>query len=120
MYKGQVPWQCNAATGKEEPLSYPSYYAPKPGDTAVNYGFQYFWRDNTPFTDVLVVDSFSRGRSAANINAKSKTTGIEYTFFMSDFLDVVRECTIVKGEIEEKQWVFVKKGANFGIALYKE
>lgn len=117
MYKGQVPWECNPATGKESPLSYPSWACPKPGTTAIQYDIQYFWRDNTPFTDVLVVDSFSRGRSAANINAKSKTTGIVYTFFMSDFLEVVKDCTIVKGEIEERKWLFVKKGANFGLAL---
>lgn len=120
MYSGLVPWQRDATTGLESPLDYPSWCAPKPGDTASSYGIDYFWKDNAPFKDILVVKSFSRGRSAANINAVGKNTGVTYNFFMSDFLDVVKQKQIIKGEIEESEWCFAKKGANFGLQLYKE
>jgi len=121
MYKGDIPF--HILNGKEIPLTYAQKQFTPLGSYAASQplGSQYnpIWKPNYSFTDVLKVDGYSRGRSAANINVTSQTTGISYSFFMSDFLDVVEECQIEKGMIEKKEWCFVKKGSNFGLCLYK-
>ncbi len=124
MFKGPIPYQVDTKTGLAKPLTYQSWTG-KPGETPpaphpVYGGGIYLWKDNAPFVDTLKVTTYSRGRSAANFCATSVTSGVEYSFFMSDFLDVITTCKIDKGVIEEKKWVFIKKGANYGLQLYTE
>lgn len=74
------------------------------------------WKENYEFIDTLVLDGYSRGRSAANFNLKSKSDGKNYNLFMKDTLHLIQNATVYKGEIHAK-WTFVKRGSNYGIQL---
>lgn len=121
MYKGPIPHQVDTQTGLVMPLTYQSWDG-KIGETPPpnKWGGAYLWKDNEAFVDTLKVVTYSRGRSAANFCATSLTTGVNYSFFMSDFLDVIQTCKIDNGVIEEKKWSFIKKGANYGLQLHKD
>jgi hypothetical protein len=71
-------------------------------------------KDNYVFEDTLIIEDFSRGRSAAYIEAKSATTGKGFTIFLKDLLDIIKNETISKGVVQGK-WTFCKRGSNFGL-----
>lgn len=74
------------------------------------------WKANFEFEDTLRLTGMSRGRSAANFNLKSETTGKNYNVFMTDMVDLFQNATINKGSVTGK-WTFVKRGHNYGIKL---
>ena len=74
------------------------------------------WRENTVFNDIFQIDSFSRGRSAANFNVKSKGTDKTYTMFMKDLFDIMQNASIVQGEFSGI-FTFCKRGRNYGVKM---
>lgn len=77
------------------------------------------WKDNFIFEDTLFVDSYTRGRSAADFILVSIATGIKYSMFLRDSLDMIQHAKISYGSITGK-WTFCKRGANFGIKYIEE
>jgi hypothetical protein len=105
MYKGQIPF--NRHTG-----DHCSYY----GGPSNRDGYE--WRDNVPFKADLRIDTYSRGQSAANFEAVD-AEGRKYNLFLSDMLDIVKSCGIeVGGRIPWSDWVFCKRGSNYGITRF--
>ena len=70
--------------------------------------------NNYEFTDTLVYSGYSRGRSAAYFNFKSKTDERNYTVFLTDFEEMVFK--MANGEITGK-FTFCKRGQNFGLKM---
>jgi len=77
------------------------------------------WKKNFEFSDKIKVDGFSRGRSAADFELISLTTGKTYSMFMKDVLLMIQESTIKNGVVSGV-WTFCKRGANYGLKLVKE
>lgn len=75
------------------------------------------WQPNVPFRAVLTIDSFSRGRSAANYDLLDRH-GNQYTMFMTDMLDLLLTTTITKGKTELLMWSFCKRGQNYGVKIH--
>lgn len=101
MYKGEIPFFSNG--------SVPSYaYAPESGVT---------WKPNAIFEANLSIESFSRGRSAANFDVKNMQTGAKYTMFLTDFLALLKRHTLDHGETPRLKWQFTKRGQNYGVTL---
>lgn len=71
---------------------------------------------NYQFCDSLEYDGYSRGRSAAYFNFKSKKDGRGYTFFLTDFEDIIKE---MEQGVVSGVFTFCKRGANFGCKLIK-
>jgi hypothetical protein len=74
------------------------------------------WKDNYTFIGRLNVLGFERGRSAAHLIV-TDDSGHEYQMFLTSFKQVLLTRNITKGEIEESEWTFIKKGCNYGICL---
>lgn len=74
------------------------------------------WRPNVAFNAVMTINSFSRGRSAANFNLVD-ANGIKYTMFMTDMLDLLQGTCLTMGTTECLEWCFCKRGQNYGIKL---
>ena len=75
------------------------------------------WKDNYEWEDVIEYQTYSRGRSAANIifrSALSKKR--EYTVFLTDFSDMVP--FMVRGVVSGT-FTFVKRGQNYGVKRVK-
>jgi len=83
-------------------------------------------RPNTPFTETLKFLTYSRGNSSAKlIFVKLKDypkfekdhfyDGIQYEVFMTDIKDIINK--MVNGIIEA-EFMFVKRGQNFGIQIF--
>lgn len=116
-WDGKIPFNA-----KGDQLHYPENWPP--GMT---------WQDNRVYDGELVVDSMSRGRSAAYF--EGTLTGryvagypdgfpneiapppFRVTIFMSDFMEMVRTGTIVRGRLLG-YFTFSKRGANYGLRLY--
>ena len=107
MYKGKIPF--NPFT--KEPLDYCERYVHKDDRSKPPEMI-----DNYVFSDALKYDTFSRGRSAANIVFKSITSGLRYTVFLVDFSEMVPLMVsgVVYGNFE-----FCKRGMNYGLKLSK-
>ena len=73
------------------------------------------WKKIT-FSENLQICGVFRGRSAANIQVKSKDDNKYYTIFLTDFIDMVVAGKIKKSEIKGIFEV-KKRGSNFGIRL---
>lgn len=73
------------------------------------------WRDNEPWKDALQVTTIARGHSAARFVWES-ADGRKFPMFMIDMLATAQygigPTGLVSGE-----WIVVKRGANYGIAL---
>jgi hypothetical protein len=67
------------------------------------------------FSDTLMVDTYHRGRSAAQIVVKD-SNGRKFYFTLSKFVEILQKSQIVKGAITGK-FKFVKQGANFSLAM---
>ena len=74
------------------------------------------WKENFEFEDTLKLTGMSRGRSAANFNLQSETTGKDYNVFMTDMVHLFQNANINKGYVIGK-WTFCKRGQNYGIKL---
>lgn len=66
--------------------------------------------------DTLIFSGFSRGRSSVKAHFISEYTGLKYEMFISDFDDVLKSNSIHNCRIKGT-FTFVKRGANYGIAL---
>lgn len=74
------------------------------------------WKENQIFEDRFKIDSFSRGRSAANFNVISEINGKSYTMFMKDLFDIIQTHKIEKG-IVSGFFTFCKRGRNYGVKM---
>lgn len=68
------------------------------------------------FQGELLLEGYSRGQSAATIWWTCADDGNKYPMFLGDFVELAEKST-VKWGIAKGQWKFVKRGANYGIAL---
>lgn len=73
------------------------------------------WKPNYDFDATISVESFSRGRSAANFDVKDEN-GKMYNVFMTDFLDMVKHKDFKAGLLTAK-FTFCKRGQNYGMKL---
>lgn len=73
------------------------------------------WRDNVPFTETLVFEGYSRGRSAAYLNFKRQGTDIEVVVFMTDFVDMV---PLMVNGVLTSTFSYCKRGMNYGVKLH--
>ena len=69
------------------------------------------------FEETLEVIGISRGRSAANFEAKSTTKNEYYTIFMTDLLDMLKNGSVKKNGIISGTFVIKKRGQNLGVRL---
>lgn len=73
------------------------------------------WVPNYTFDDVLVYDTYSRGRSAAYFHFTSKITKRGFTVFLKDFEEgFVRR--MERGEVSGR-FTFCKRGSNYGTTV---
>lgn len=72
------------------------------------------WINNYVFSDVLIFDGYSRGRSAAYFYFKSTTDNRRYTCFLADFESILFE---MKNGIISGGFTFCKRGQNYGIVI---
>lgn len=98
----QIPF-CLDKHGCEIMQSYPETYS---------FGFK--WKDNYVFQANLDIVEFGRGRSSAVFYLEDKVSGSRYSMFMSDMLDVLKNCNIQQGKVSGS-WTFCKKGSNYGL-----
>lgn len=77
------------------------------------------WKKYHEFTEDLVIDGYSRGRSSVKIDFKSLKDGKLYPMFISDFDDMIKQVSFINGIVRGKTYGFVKKGSNYGIYLVK-
>jgi hypothetical protein len=70
---------------------------------------------NFRFVATLQFLDYSRGRSSAKINLEDEF-GTRYGMFLTDLLDVLRNCRIENGSVTAT-WTFQKRGMNYGIRL---
>lgn len=73
------------------------------------------WRENVPFKDTLQIVEIERGRSAARFVWEA-ADGRRFPMFMTDMLATARHGIGPTGLVSS-EWVAVKKGQNYGIAL---
>lgn len=76
------------------------------------------WRAVPPWTGVLTLKGYSRGRSAAYA-VFVDAHGFEYPMMLSDFVELVKERTLAHGDVYAR-WALAKRGQNYGIRLAKE
>lgn len=83
-------------------------------------GWNYQWVAVEPIFEATMrlVDSY-RGRSAVRFILEDVSTGIKYPAFMADIEYMIKNTVINHGEFIKSEWRFVKRGANYGIALVK-
>lgn len=128
LYNGKIPFR-EYPRVKNDFVNRPAYRAQL--DYA-SYG-DIVWKDNIEFIAQIQIESYSRGRSAANWSAKLHEVycdenpeyayfleGCEVTLFMTDLLDVILNYDLYKGVSLSLKWAFVKRGANYGLSLRSE
>ena len=74
------------------------------------------WQKNSIFSTALIFLGFARGRSAAHAIWRDVYTGATYKMFLKDLSEVLSFRQITYGQISDN-WVFCKRGANYGIKL---
>lgn len=75
------------------------------------------WVKNYIFEDTMQILDYGKGRSSVTFTLKSQTDGSVYYMFLSDMFDLISRQAIDKGMTPRLKWSFVKKGANYGIAM---
>lgn len=79
------------------------------------------WRKATPFEDTMQLQNkVNSGRSAKYLTVTSKTTGLNYTLFVTDIIDIAVNFGIERGGVIYGVWDYVKRGQNYGIKLIGE
>ena len=71
---------------------------------------------NYEFSDIMIFDGFSRGRSSVKAHFVSETTGRKYEMFVSDLGDAIRADGLHNARIDGK-FTFTKRGQNYGVKL---
>ena len=71
---------------------------------------------NYEFSDTMIFDGFSRGRSSVKAHFVSETTGRKYEMFVSDLGDAIRADGLHNARIDGK-FTFTKRGQNYGVKL---
>ena len=128
LYSGQIPFRDFAE------IRYQDYFRPAYRAQLDYESFgDIIWKDNLVFIAQIEIESYSRGKSAANWSAKlhhvycdsspeyaSFLEGCEVTIFMTDLLDVILHHDLYKGVSKSLKWAFAKRGANYGLCLKSE
>lgn len=86
-------------------------WAPRAGTWAFD---KIEFRDNWEFDDTLVFVQFVCGGSRVNMQMKSRTTGMNYSFFLTDTEKMLpaMDHGVIKG-----RFTFCKRGGNFGTVM---
>jgi hypothetical protein len=63
----------------------------------------------------LQIDDMYSGRSAKGFIARDIKTNKTYTFFIRDFLDMMKKTKIKQGGLVSGMWGWKKRGQSFGI-----
>ena len=71
---------------------------------------------NYEFSDIMIFEGFSRGRSSVKAHFVSETTGRKYEMFVSDLGDAIRADGLYNARIDGK-FTFTKRGQNYGVKL---
>lgn len=90
------------------------------GSQMLDYpGWDYQWVGvpETFEATMRLIDTY-RGRSAVRFILESED-GIQYPAFLADIEYMIKNSIIDNGVFERRTWRFVKRGANYGIALVK-
>jgi len=74
----------------------------------------YEWKEPWEFVDTYEIESYGRGRSAAYFHMRSKSTDASCVMMMTDMSHMIINANINKGVVTGR-WIFVKRGANYGI-----
>lgn len=75
------------------------------------------WRENTPFYAKFKFDHFERGRSAAHAIFLEDRSGRRFQMFMTDLSDAMVH---IRQGFLEGDFVFAKRGSNYGLKLIRE
>lgn len=106
MYEGKIPFDQHG-----NPVPY-AIGGPENQSTLSKF----VWKDNKVFRATLTFERFERGFSAAHaIYVKADDPSWQVTMFLSDLKDVIkagRSPLSLRGD-----YVFVKRGTNYGIQL---
>lgn len=94
------------------------YTSGKPGDQKLLRGETIDWRPNEPFIETLQLDRLERGRSAARFWFVG-SDGTEYPFFGQGMVEMLNQVFLNRG-LATGTWIAVKRGANYGLELFKE
>ena len=78
-------------------------------------GFDFFY----PFKGIMEIDGITSGRSAKYLTLKDTETGQTYPMFVSDLVEFIQLDGEVSGGKLTAIWGARKKGANYGIGVYK-
>lgn len=127
-FQGNVPHWCENKSWCEQNLKWLTEqkergYENNPNQTKEHWekwiewrinGVSFIWREPWEFVDTFKIVGYSRGRSAANFDLVSETTGMECSMFMTDATHLITTTVIDKGVVTGK-WIFCKRGSNYGI-----
>ena len=82
----------------------------------INYpnGYDVEFKENYELETILILDSISRGCSAAHYIVIDEKTKDKYVMFMKDLFDFCNKSSIKNGKLIGK-FTFCKRGANYGI-----
>jgi hypothetical protein len=93
-------------------------------------GRDIIWKDNIPFIAQIKIESYSRGRSAANWDASihqvfcdadpeyaSFLEGCHVNIFMVDMLHIIQNYDLFHGLTNSLNLVFSKRGMNYGMKV---
>jgi hypothetical protein len=103
----KVPTATSYKTDKLEMLSYPETYRK-----------DFEWIELEPFTAVMRVVDYSRGRSSVTFTLVDQATGHMFHMFPVDAIEMIKTCDLHNGETANV-WEPCKRGANYGIRIKK-
>lgn len=72
------------------------------------------WRDNNVFDDEFQLVNYHKGRSAVGFICKSLRDKREHSMFISDFVYMIMNATLVNGVVKGK-FQYRKQGASYGV-----
>lgn len=76
------------------------------------------WRPNEPLRRDLKLINLERGRSSARFWWRD-SDGVEYPMFGQGLTEMLQAVKLDSGWVRGETWIAVKRGANYGIELYK-
>lgn len=72
------------------------------------------WRENSEFYAELVLDGWSKGRSAVRVSVINVLNNERYSMGLAAFYEAVESYGVSNGTMTGK-WTFRKQGANYGL-----
>lgn len=78
------------------------------------------WLPNNPFRAKLEIQKVKSWYSAKYFIFVDVDTGTVYPMLATELLELIKDSEISQGVTYYETWIVRKRGANFGIGLYKE